>query len=181
MQIQILHTTFDDLFLTLLRPASGSSECGLKKGMVLDSDNYFSKFMGSELAWKIDFLSSRGSSRIFKGSHQMPSISRISEDENPNFSIWLFCTTTSEEQSSNQNINRAISYDLHNFCTYFFNAWLTVMLQPKFWCVVVVLGLHAYMPNIQAKNCASQWRTCYKFGAYGIHLMHQRPMLVRNR
>ena len=70
----------------------------------LTTDNYSSKFRRSELAWEIYFLSSRGSPRIFKGSRQMPRISTLSDDENPNFSrpamfiaafrvVRLFCTS----------------------------------------------------------------------------------------
>ena len=71
--------------------------------IVTVSGNYSLKFRWSESAWGIYFFSSRGSPRILKGSHQLPWILTLSEDENPNFSrpamlvatchvIRLFCT-----------------------------------------------------------------------------------------
>ena len=65
---------------------SQSSVVSKNSNCSIHSDNYSSKFRGSELAWEIDFLSSRGSPRILKGSHQMPWISTLSEDENLNIS-----------------------------------------------------------------------------------------------
>ena len=86
----------------ILQPTSRAGSQALYSVVV--GDNCSLKFRGSELAWEIYVLSSRGSSRIFKGLHQMPWISRLFEDENSNFSrpavlvaachvIWLFWTS----------------------------------------------------------------------------------------
>ena len=99
---------------------------------LLLSDNYASKFKGSELAWEIYFLSSRGSPRIFKGSHQMPWIWTLSEGKSQNFlkpamligvchMIRLFYTSPLKERSSNQNIAGSVFCNLHDFSMYIFD------------------------------------------------------------
>ena len=107
----LIHVKLKVLFILILTSCSYLAqhikhEDDSKNIIHLTSDNYSSKFRRSELAWEIYFLSSRGSPRIFNGSlHRlMPSISTLSEDENPNFSrptmlvaachvIRLFCTS----------------------------------------------------------------------------------------
>ena len=105
-----------------------------------------------------NFFSSRGSGRIFKGSHQMPWISTLSEGKNPDFSgptkLDVACRVihvlhfTAAEWSSYQNIDRAVSCNLCNFCTYFFYAGPAVTHRTKLWCDVVILDLYAYSSNL---------------------------------
>ena len=61
------------------------------------SNNYSLKFRGSELAWEIDkFPFFQGVTLHFKGSLQMPWISALYEDENPNFSRPVMLVTRSD-------------------------------------------------------------------------------------
>ena len=91
---------------------------------------------GSELAWEIHFLFSMGSPRIFKGSHQMPLISTLCEDENPNFSrpamlvvacdvILLICTSPLKSDLTTKTSIEPFPVIYMTFA-YFFDARLAV-------------------------------------------------------
>ena len=150
------------------------------------SDNYSSKFGGSELAWEIYFLSSRGSPRIFKGSHQVPWISILSEDENPNFSrpamlfvacdvIQLFCTSPPKSEQATKTLIEPFPAIYGTFAH-------TFLMLTSLWCTdqSLVYCSNVRSKCIQLKPCSSQWCTGRKFGAYGIHVAHQRCTFVRS-
>ena len=115
------------------------------------SDNYSFKFRGSEWMLKLLFpFFSRKSSRIFKGSHQMLLL-LISKHTHKHTLCWLQLVTWSdcfafatEGHSSYQNRERAVSCDVFNFCTYFFETWLTVVHLTNFWCILLLEILNVY-------------------------------------
>ena len=125
----------------------------------LCSDNYSLKFGGPELAWETYFLFfPRVSRSTFKGSHHNT------------FGRWKFkflkarhagCSLShdptvlhiaAEEQSSNQNINRAISCNLRNFCSDFLCLTCCDALTKVLMCCSDVRSR-----CIQLKSCVSQW------------------------
>ena len=149
---------------------------------LLVSDNYSLKFRGSELAWEIYFLSSRGSTRIFQGSRQMSWISTLSKYQNPKISrpamlvvachvIGLFYTT--EDQSSNQTLIELFPVIYATFAQTVLNwCWtdcdtLTKILMccSDIWCKCLQL------------KCVSQWCAGHKFCA----LCHMASILACQR
>ena len=129
-----------------------------------DSDNYSSKFMGSGWVWKIYFLSSWGSPRIFKGSHQMPLISILSEDKNLNFSrraspVWacymirLFCTSLlKSDQATKMSMELCFVHRLFPCST-------SCDVLTK-----VLMHCDIRSKCVQLQYCASHWCAGCKFG-----------------